>query len=27
VTAEFLARFPLINHLEQHVDQLERSLA
>src|SRR6266571_9010890 len=22
VTAEFLARFPLINHLEQHVDQL-----
>ena len=26
VTAEFLARFPLINHLEQHVDQLERSL-
>jgi hypothetical protein len=26
VTAEFLARFPLINHLEQHVEQLERSL-
>lgn len=26
VSAEFLARFPLINHLEQHVDQLERSL-
>jgi hypothetical protein len=25
--AEFLARYPLINHLEQHVDQLERSLA
>jgi hypothetical protein len=27
VSAEFLARFPLINHLEEHVDQLERSLA
>lgn len=27
VTAEFLARYPLINHLEEHVDQLERSLA
>jgi hypothetical protein len=27
VTAEFLARLPLINHLEQHVDQLERSLS
>jgi hypothetical protein len=27
VTAEFLARYPLINHLEQHVDQLERSLS
>jgi hypothetical protein len=27
VTAEYLARFPLINHLEQHVAQLERSLA
>jgi hypothetical protein len=26
VTAEFLARFPLINHLEEHVDQLYRSL-
>jgi hypothetical protein len=26
VTAEFLARFPLINHLEQHVDQLESAL-
>jgi hypothetical protein len=26
VTAEFLARYPLINHLEQHVGQLERSL-
>ena len=26
VSAEFLARFPLINHLEQHVDQLERAL-
>ena|SRR5712692_2960672 len=26
VSAEFLARFPLINHLEEHVDQLERSL-
>jgi hypothetical protein len=26
-TAEFLARYPLINHLEEHVDQLERSLA
>ena len=26
-SAEFLARYPLINHLEQHVDQLERSLA
>jgi hypothetical protein len=26
VTAEFLARYPLINHLEEHVDQLERSL-
>ncbi|HET7467140.1 MAG TPA: DinB family protein [Candidatus Dormibacteraeota bacterium] len=24
VTAEFIARYPLINHLEQHVDQLER---
>ena len=27
VTAEFLARYPLINHLEEHVDQLERILA
>lgn len=26
-SAEFLARYPLINHLEEHVDQLERSLA
>jgi hypothetical protein len=26
LTAEYLARFPLINHLEQHVAQLERSL-
>jgi hypothetical protein len=26
VSAEFLARFPLINHLEEHVDQLEESL-
>jgi hypothetical protein len=24
VTAEFLARYPLINHLEEHVEQLER---
>ena len=24
VTAEFLARYPLVNHLEEHVDQLER---
>lgn len=24
VTAEFIARYPLVNHLEQHVDQLER---
>jgi hypothetical protein len=27
VTAEYLARFPLINHLEQHVAQLEKNLA
>ena len=27
VSAEFLARYPPINHLEEHVDQLERSLA
>ena len=26
VSADFLARYPLINHLEEHVDQLERSL-
>jgi hypothetical protein len=26
VTAEYLARYPLINHLEQHVAQLETSL-
>jgi hypothetical protein len=26
-SADFLARYPLINHLEEHVDQLERSLA
>jgi hypothetical protein len=26
VTAEYLARFPLINHLEQHVEQLEKAL-
>ena len=26
VSAEFLARYPLINHLEEHVDQLERML-
>ena len=26
VTAEFLARYPLVNHLEEHVEQLERSL-
>jgi hypothetical protein len=26
VTAEYLARYPLINHLEQHVGQLETSL-
>ena len=26
VSAEFLARYPLINHLEEHIDQLERSL-
>src|SRR5438046_8987718 len=25
-TAEFLARYPLINHLEQHVEQLEQAL-
>jgi hypothetical protein len=25
-SADFLARYPLINHLEEHVDQLERSL-
>ncbi|GAC1509076.1 MAG: hypothetical protein NVS1B3_10780 [Candidatus Dormibacteraceae bacterium] len=27
VTAEFLARYPLVNHLEEHVEQLERMLA
>jgi len=27
VSAELLVRLPLINHLEEHVDQLERSLA
>jgi hypothetical protein len=26
VSAEFVARYPLINHLEEHIDQLERSL-
>jgi hypothetical protein len=26
VSAEFLARYPLINHLEEHVEQLERAL-
>jgi len=26
VSAEFLARYPLVNHLEEHVDQLQRSL-
>ena len=26
VSAEFLARYPLINHLEEHVEQLERML-
>lgn len=26
VSAEFLARYPLVNHLEEHVEQLERSL-
>jgi hypothetical protein len=26
VTAEFLARYPLVNHLEEHVEQLERAL-
>jgi hypothetical protein len=27
ITVEFLARYPLVNHLEEHVDQLERLLA
>ena len=27
ITAEHVARLPLINHLESHVEQLERSLA
>ena len=26
VTAEFIARYPLINHLEEHIEQLEREL-
>lgn len=26
VTAEFIARYPLVNHLEEHVEQLERQL-
>lgn len=26
VTAEFIARYPLVNHLEEHVEQLERLL-
>jgi hypothetical protein len=26
VSAEFLVRYPLVNHLEQHVEQLERAL-
>jgi hypothetical protein len=26
VSAEFLVRYPLINHLEQHVEQLERAM-
>ena len=26
VSAEFLVRYPLINHLEQHVEQLEQAL-
>lgn len=27
ITAEFIARYPLVNHLEEHVEQLERELA
>ncbi len=27
VSAEFLARYPLVNHLEEHVEQLERALS
>ena len=27
VTAEWIARYPLVNHLEQHVEQLEELLA
>jgi hypothetical protein len=27
ITVEFLARYPLVNHLEEHLDQLERLLA
>jgi DinB family protein len=27
VTAEFIARYPLVNHLEQHVEQLEKALS
>jgi hypothetical protein len=27
MTAEELARLPLINHLEMHIEQLERSLS
>jgi hypothetical protein len=26
VSAEFLARYPLVNHVEEHVEQLERML-
>ena len=26
ITAEFIARYPLVNHLEQHVQQLEKEL-
>ena len=27
ITAEFIARYPLVNHLEQHIEQLEKELA
>lgn len=27
ITAEFIARYPLVNHLEQHVEQLEQQLS